>query len=654
MDFFPRNGTLNASNDVLSLTGTAAEDRWNFDASIGTPVVISYSFPTQVAAYDSYSGAQNGFDGFTPAHQVHARTALDSWEVTSGVTFVEVPAEVGGDITFGFIDMEGRTNATGNPLSGFAYYPGTYTREGTEASEYVVRHNGIGGDIFMNRDYYLENAGTMAPGIRGYMILQHEVGHALGFKHPFSGDPVIQASHDNGAYTIMSYDRSSRETQLGTVDKEAMALVYGAPALSLEAAWDNATATMQISGTERADTLLGSHLDDVITGGAGDDVISADGGDNALSGGAGNDRFVARAGNHTIDGGTGTDRVLMDEYFNLSNLSGAQGRLVYEGYELHVEMENIAEIWFDTRSSGGTLDIRDTLDLFGTPAPVREGSAEDDALSGTDARDHLNGMGGDDTLSGGLSNDTLSGGAGNDRLQGGDGNDHLDGGQGDDLLDGGYNDDRLAGGDGADTLTGGDGADTLAGGAGNDSITGGTLASDKRDVIYGGAGNDTLQGGYGNDELRGDGGDDVIAGGFGGDTVIGGAGNDTVTGSALGDMLFGSDGDDFINGGFGFDRINGGAGADAFFHLGISDHGSDWVQDYTSAQGDTLVFGNTNATAAQFQINTATTTGAGAAGVDEIFVIYKPTGQIMWALVDGAGQDEINLQIDGSVFDLMA
>ncbi len=655
MDFYTRNGDVVASNDVLSLTGNYAPARWNHEASLGTPVVVSYSFPTQIAPYDEHSGAQNGFDGLTPAHRAHVRTALDTWADSSGISFVEVPNSVGGDIRFGFIDMEGRLNATGNQLSGFAYYPHTYSNSGPEATAFLVEHNTISGDIFLNRDYYLADADTLAQGLRGYSIVLHEIGHALGLKHPFEGDPVIQDSHDNGTYTIMSYDRSRRTIELGSVDREAMALVYGAPGASLDAAWDAASATMRIIGTAGDDTLLGSHLDDVLEGGAGDDLLSADGGNNVLSGGGGSDRFVTRFGNHTIDGGNGTaDAVMIADDYDVSKLSGAGGRLIFDARYLHVEMENITEIWFDTRSTGGTLDIRTARDLFGPPAPDQDGSADDDVLTGTDARDRLGGDAGNDTLHGGLSDDTLDGGDGQDRLFGGDGNDRLSGGQGDDFLDGGYNDDRLEGGDGADTLDGGDGTDTMLGGTGDDSITGGTLTTDKRDIVYGGDGNDTIDGGYGNDELRGDAGDDVIAGGFGGDTVIGGAGNDTLTGSALGDLLFGSDGDDFINGGFGYDQVNGGNGADAFFHLGITDHGSDWVQDYTAADGDTLVFGNSDATRAQFQINAAFKDAAGEADVAEAFVIYRPTGQIMWALIDGMGQDEINLRIGGDIFDLAA
>ncbi|WP_456389583.1 calcium-binding protein [Profundibacter sp.] len=227
-----------------------------------------------------------------------------------------------------------------------------------------------------------------------------------------------------------------------------------------------------------------------------------------------------------------------------------------------------------------------------------------------------------------------------------------------DTFDGGAGNDRIDGGDGDDALSGGDGQDTLIGGNGNDTLIGGTSVNDLRDTIYGGAGNDTIDGGYGNDELRGDAGNDTIAGGFGADRVIGGTGDDVLTGSALGDEIFGGDGSDFVNGGWGHDRVNGGADGDRFFHIGIFDHGSDWIQDYNAAEGDVLVFGNTTATAADFQVNLAHTSDAegersGDDNVEEAFVIYRPTGQIMWALVDGGGQAEINLSIGGEVFDLL-
>ncbi len=153
-------------------------------------------------------------------------------------------------------------------------------------------------------------------------------------------------------------------------------------------------------------------------------------------------------------------------------------------------------------------------------------------------------------------------------------------------------------------------------------------------------------------------GNDTIAGGAGVDELQGQDGDDVITGSSFSDLVFGGAGDDFVNGGFCHDRINGGTGADKFFHVGVEGHGSDWVQDYNSAEGDVLLFGNDSVTRADFQVNFAHTENAegersGDDDVMEAFVIYRPTGQIMWALVDGQGQDSINLQIGSEVFDLL-
>ena len=244
-----------------------------------------------------------------------------------------------------------------------------------------------------------------------------------------------------------------------------------------------------------------------------------------------------------------------------------------------------------------------------------------------------------------IPNLTLAGTAGNDRLEGGIGTDNLSGLAGNDTL---------IGNDGNDTLDGGLGSDTLIGGAGDDFIFGGASVDDLRDVLYGGDGNDSLDGGYGNDELRGDAGNDNLAGGYGADTVIGGTGDDVLTGAAFSDLLYGGDGTDFINGGFGYDRVNGGAGADKFYHLGVKRHGSDWIQDYSSAEGDVLMFGGGAAATSDFLIQRANTANAGQAGVDEIFVTQISTSNLLWALVDGDAQAHINIQIQGQVFDLLA
>jgi Ca2+-binding RTX toxin-like protein len=247
----------------------------------------------------------------------------------------------------------------------------------------------------------------------------------------------------------------------------------------------------------------------------------------------------------------------------------------------------------------------------------------------------------DDEITGAETNDELFAEAGNDLVYAGAGNDLIYGGQGQDILYGEAGD---------DTIHGGSDYNKLHGGEGNDLILGGSI----RDEVTGGSGNDSIQTYAGNDLVYGQDGNDTIAGGTGVDVLVGQNGNDVIGGGAYSDELFGGDGFDFINGGFGHDRINGGADADQFYHLGIADHGSDWIQDYNAADGDVLQWGGATATADDFQINTADTANAGVDGVSESFVIYRPTGQIMWALVDGDAQSQINIQIAGQAFDLMA
>ena len=222
-----------------------------------------------------------------------------------------------------------------------------------------------------------------------------------------------------------------------------------------------------------------------------------------------------------------------------------------------------------------------------------------------------------------------------------------------DILRGGPGPDVLRGYDGDDWLFGNDGPDTLNAGSGDDFIFGGASDADLRDVIYGGDGNDNIDAGHGNDLVYGGAGDDTLAGGFGADELIGQGGNDQLSGAALSDLIFGGDGIDFINGGFGYARLNGAAGADRFYHLGIFDHGSDWIQDYNATEGDLLVWGGPNTAVTNFQINYANTANAGDNTVEEAFIIYRSTGQIIWALVDGAAQPEINIRIGAATYDLL-
>ncbi|UWQ19301.1 hypothetical protein [Jannaschia sp. M317] len=369
----------------------------------------------------------------------------------------------------------------------------------------------------------------------------------------------------------------------------------------------------------------GTAGDDVLTGLNGNDTLVGLGGDDTLRGGVGDDRLIGGAGSDRLIGGDGADVAVLAVSSTVVTVEAGDGGLIVTYAEGPQDVPNIVSDFVsdDTETvqfGDGNLTYAEVAGLI-----VPNATPGNDLIEGLSVADTVDGLGGDDTI---------RGNGGDDSIQGGDGND------------------RITGGIGNDTIDGGNGVDTLDGGDGNDQLTGGSTDVDLRDVIFGGAGDDTIEGGYGNDELRGDAGNDSIAGGFGADTVIGGSGNDTLTGSAFGDLIFGGDGMDFLNGGFGSDRVNGGADADQFFHLGVFDHGSDWIQDYSFADGDVLVFGGA-ATVTDFQVNQNTTAGAGGDATEEAFVIYRPTDQILWALVDGMDNANITLRIAGTDYDLL-
>ncbi len=338
------------------------------------------------------------------------------------------------------------------------------------------------------------------------------------------------------------------------------------------------------------------------------------------------------------------------------------------GYRLGGDHSNLFQVQLTDRGAGD-FDIRFIYDRIGWSP--EEGHHDMDAVAMLTGRrlpdvievnapaDALHSAIGTAGTAGNWIYEMRAGAVGSDQpvsglaLAGTDLGETLEGGAVDDFLRGLDGNDILRGHDGADWLRGGDGSDILNGGTGDDFIFGGASQNDLRDVVYAGDGNDTVDAGYGNDLVYGGLGDDQILGDFGADELIGQGGNDILSGGALSDVIFGGDGADFINGGFGHDRLNGGAGADRLYHLGIFDHGSDWVQDYSAAEGDLMVWGGGAAQASDFQINYANTPNAGATDIAEAFIIHRATGQIIWALVDGAAQDQLNLRIGTETFDLM-
>ena len=474
-----------------------------FAWSGGNPV--SFGFTHSAADYEGFYGSSEPARGFARAGgamQDAIRKMLLGREagVTGG------PGSPGA----GVMDFTGlglveetqprwadiRIASSSAPPTAWAYYPNA--REG--------------GDVWFGRRV---NFDAPQLGTYQFMVGVHELGHALGLKHPhesWNGFGAMPLEWDSLEFTVMSYrSRTGAPSDLGytngtfdhpqgwmMLDIAALQAMYGADfthrAGDTRYAWDARTGETFIDGIGR--------------GAPGDGVAS-------------NRVFL------TIWDGGGTDT------YDLSNY--ARGVAV-----------DLAPGGFSVLSRGqlATLDLRD-----GTKA---RGNVFNSLLHQDNPASLI------ENAIGGVGADTLRGNQAANRLEGGAGTDLLEGRDGPDLLLGGAGADTLAGGDGPDSFVVQDRDDRIiedpARGNEIDTLIAETPLSLTLPVgveilRLGGAGragvgnreSNLLLGNAAANRLEAGGGRDVLEGGRGNDTLVGGSGVDSFV----------------LRPGDGFDRIEG-------------------------------------------------------------------------------------------------
>lgn len=341
-------------------------------------------------------------------------------------------------------------------------------------------------------------------------------------------------------------DAAGNPVQGGVVDLAAGTMTDG---------WGD---TDSISNFEN---VIGSFLDDTITGDANDNMLLGLGGDDIVSGGAGNDFIAAADGNDILDGGDGDDTIVGAT--GDDTLSGGEGA---DTYRLITEIQDDYSFGHDTITDFDVTE--DTIDLtpfdqYGaiTQLNITEDSGNTTITIDADRSITLNGVSAGSLVA---ANFIFSGEPPEDPTSvGTEDNDILQGTDGDDVIDALGGNDRVAGLEGNDSLDGGNGIDTVeysydpAGvtvDLANNTATDGwgntdTLANFEN--IYGSLYGDTLTGDDNDNNIVGDfnnpdginppppaqGGDDIINAGGGDDNITPGLGVDTVDGGAGFDLI---------------------------------------------------------------------------------------------------------------------
>jgi Ca2+-binding RTX toxin-like protein len=670
---------------LYSLSGDNGTDgllvgAYKWGGAVGTGAVMTYSFGTAQSVYLSgYHEPTNGFREFSDVMKEATRTALQYWSNVANITFVEVQdsATVAGDLRFA------RSN------------------DGGTAWSYIPMPNAKGGDVWFSNSsaYDFPAAGNSA-----FKTMLHEIGHAIGLKHPHEGMTILDSAYDWQGRTVMSYKSFEGQGWFGMTqnrfgagpmynDIQAIQYLYGANTTHnaddttyswnvgqgiLQTIWDaGGTDTIDwsnqstsavinltsgvwselgpaytLGGVAEARTLMiaGDAVIENAAGGSGDDTINGNDVANVITGGAGNDTLTGGAGSDTFvfGAGFGNDTVTdfaagagSDDVIDLSAF-GIAGFNTLLGNIADVNGSAVLTLSGSTLTLAGVTKVQLADGDFTGLANVPVGPTPDhDTLTGTDGADTINALAGNDIVSGGAGDDVLDGGTGNDTLNGGDGNDTLYGGGDRDVLNGDAGNDTLYGGAGNDTVNGGTGDDVMAGGAGDDLyIVDSTLDTVTEEIA---SGTDSIESSV--SYTLSDNVDNLTLTGVAALDGTGNASNNFIRGNSAANILSGGAGDDVIFAFDGNDTLYGGTGNDSLY----GDAGTDTIDG--GAGNDTL-HGGAGRDVFVFNANFGNDVLADfTPGIDQIDLGALNVGTFM-GMMDNAvdiGGDTIITLADGSI-----
>jgi hypothetical protein len=353
---------------------------WNSEPTLTpqrTPMFLTFSFV-----------ADWSHEPFNPADKKLARYALKQWGDASGIRFLETKSS---DAEIKFSWFTGFYSST----VAYAEFPELYSPSSSEPGDALERMYDAG-NVYLNTEY---NADFKNKSYKTYALL-HEIGHALGLKHPFHKSPYnkkkLSKADDHTKNTVMSYDNGDSEiypTKLRPLDKLAIKELYGSPKSDGKHvaawSWDKQTETLTQIGKESADKIHGTGVQDVIHGRGGNDRLYGFDGNDTLNGGTGNDTLHGSWDSDIfvfdtpLDAASNVDKIISYDEDDMIQLSSAVftklsvGRLSLRNYsstgvaedadDFIVYDEESGWLYYDPDGSGIALKVlfaKITLNTF--------------------------------------------------------------------------------------------------------------------------------------------------------------------------------------------------------------------------------------------------------------------------------------------------
>jgi len=302
-----------------------SDDAAAFAGYLGQERIFTYSFPATIPEY--YDGKYN--------------TGFSQINLSSQSNIIEFFDDISG-----FLDIKFLKSQNANQLNNIAIWA-VDTGIGGNADYPDDEYSG--GDIRIDSDFP-----NISEGNYGSHVFVHELGHALGLKHPFSdpsagsGDidpgPYLPDSEDVGTWTQMTYNESNseREFEFRPLDIAALQYIYG-PSKTERTGdntyfidsnapnfiWDgDGTDTIDASSLRQGITLhlsagyhdfIGNSASNLITspgqitinfGTVIENVIGTEYADK-LFGNDENNIITLNGGEDYVDGGSGIDRIIV-------------------------------------------------------------------------------------------------------------------------------------------------------------------------------------------------------------------------------------------------------------------------------------------------------------------------------------------------------